>query len=248
MWLILCSASDIPALWAAEALSSHNSRVEVVTQEELGLALRWEHWVTSDDAGFRVELADGREIDSREVDATLNRVTAAATAHLEQAEPVDREYGLQEFSALFLSVLESLPDPVLNRPTAQGLSGAWRHASEWTWLASQAGLRTLPYTMTPDPDGSDLQPMGAGLRPAAPVRTAFVVGGEVVGIEDGGLHEGCLSLARSVGAGLLGVDFLLDEQGSALFVAATPSPNLTLGGDPLIAAIARAFAEGAEPA
>ncbi len=140
MWLVLCATTDLPALWAYQALEeSRLAPLELVTQEMLSLALRWNHWVANDQTGFTLQLADGRELDSRHIRGALNRVSAASSAHLSLAAPGDRDYAVQELTALLMSVLHAIPGRVLNRPSAQGLCGAWRHPSEWVWRAVQAG-------------------------------------------------------------------------------------------------------------
>ena len=72
--------------------------------------------------------------------AILNRLIAPPETLVAQSVPGDREYAHQELTALYLSWLNAIPAPVLNRPTPQGLAGRWRHASEWAVAADEAGL------------------------------------------------------------------------------------------------------------
>src|SRR5947208_1950032 len=146
MWLVLCGAHDLPALWAARGLESRGLHpLEIITPEVLAYNRRFVHRVAMSQRSVNIMLADGRVIDSEAICGTLNRLQLVPSEHLYGANATDRQYAQQELHALFLSWLTGLPGPVLNQPTPQGLSGAWRHLSEWTWIAGQAGLSTLPF-------------------------------------------------------------------------------------------------------
>lgn len=244
MWLVLCPADDLPALWAHARLRERlGPDVELVTQEALAAALSWNHWLSADEVGVGVRLADGRTIDSRRVRGTLNRIVQCNPLHLTLANAGDREYAEQEFNALFLSALSALPDPVFNRPTPQGLAGAFRHPAEWVWRAADAGLPTEPLILSAE----SADPSWGWHRPFTPGRTlerALVIGDRVLGAPAPGLEVGCIALAHAVGTGILGVDFEV-ERGQAWFHGATPLPDLRSGGDDAIAAIAAAFTQGA---
>jgi hypothetical protein len=247
MWLILCSEADEAALWLRSQLKERGmAPLELVAGELLGSALRWEHEVGKDGAWFKVELQDGRQIDSRDVKGAVNRITAAGEAVRNPASAADRQYAMQEFAALLMSALHALPGPVMNRPTASGLSGAWRHPAEWVWMAGQAGLPVLPY-VSESPTAPDA---GWGWRPVvpygAPVDTAFVVEDRVTGDVPERLHNGCAALAQKAGASLLGVDFLKDLQGTLWFAGAGPLPDLRRGGPPLVEAVHEALCAGGQ--
>ena len=147
MWLLLASSHDRAALWAAGRLKGRGiDPLVVLTPELLHYSFSWQHRVRPDGAtSVAFTLADGRRIDGRRIQGVLNRMAVLPPHLLGHFTDVDRAYALQEWTALHISWLSSLPVPVLNLPAVQGLCGAWRHLSEWVWLASQAGLETEPY-------------------------------------------------------------------------------------------------------
>jgi hypothetical protein len=230
MWLVLCDRNDVPALWAARGLAARGLEpLELVTTDALAYALRWEHRVGAAGASIAVELADGRRIDGDGLRGVLNRVVALPEAHLHRAAPADLDYARQELSAFFLSWLAALPCPVVNAPTAQGLSGGWRHRSEWLALAARAGLPIAPFRMN-------------GTTPAAvawaSARTVVVVGGEAVSPEaPAPILAGCARLAGLVETAVLGVDF----DAAWRVEGATPQPDLRLGGDRALELLAAAL-------
>ena len=235
---MLCGAADPVGRWACHGLRRRGLEpVDLVDVELLTRAVRWDHRVGADGASVEVVLADGRTLSSERTRGVLNRIlhvppaaTAAAAAH-------DRDYALQELTAFFLSWLHALPGPVLGRPTPQGLSGAWRHVSEWVWLAAAAGLPAAPYRQGSSwTDGTATEP--ALVPPGTPVRTEVVIGGEpVTGWATGELREGCERLARLAEADVLGVDFAVGPYGIG-FAGASPLPDLRLAGEPALDRIA----------
>ncbi len=239
MILVLCEAFDAAALWAADRLRVRGREVAVVTAPDLDAAVRWEHRVSRRGAAsIEIELADRRRVSSREPAGVLNRFSFVPTARLDRVAGADRDYAVQEMNALFLSWLQALPGPVLNRPTPQGLGGNWRHPSAWALLAGQAGIAAAyRQSCESDPDAAWLVQ-----RPPTAV-TAFVVGNRTVvppSVPDA-VREGCLRLARAAGEGLLGID-LIERHGQHWeFFGASPRPDLVLGGEPVIEALAEAL-------
>jgi hypothetical protein len=204
-----------------------------VTADVLVTALRWEHRLSSAGVTARVTLADGRLIDTDQTRGVLNRLVALPDAHLRLAAPRDREYARQEFLALFLSWLQTLPGPVLNRPTPQGLSGPWLHDGEWACLAAKAGLPTGPFLQSSA--NGEGQP---GEKKPQPIKTVFVVGDRVIGRAiPARIQEGSRQLARAAGVALLGISFGESPADPWVFAAASPLPDLRLGGKELLAAL-----------
>lgn len=236
MILVLCENFDAAALWAAARLQARGRETMVVTAPDLDAAVRWEHRVgRSGAASIEIELADGRRVSSREPAGVLNRLSFVPTARLDRTAGADRDYAVQEMNALFLSWLQALPGPVLNRPTPQGLGGNWRHPSAWALLAGQAGLAAAPYLQSCD---SDPDAVWLAQRPSAAV-TAFAVGGRTVappGVPDS-VREGCLRLARAAGEALIGVDLIEQPGGRWEVLGASPRPDLMLGGEPVVEAL-----------
>jgi hypothetical protein len=240
MWLVLCSAQDWSALWAYDGLKRRGlAPVEVVTPEALAYAPLIEHRISDGRPSTRIRLQDGRIIDSVAVRGALNRLSGIPTEHLRKAQRSDRDYAAQELHSLFLSWLHGLPGQVINRPSPQGLSGAERHLSEWIWLAGQAGLPALPYHQ----DAAGLPPTFAS--PGAARSRWVLLDGVPYGPPHGPglpeeLGEGCANLARLSGTRLLDVEFARSAD-AWLFAGAQPAPDLCLGGEPLLDALAGAL-------
>jgi len=239
MWLMICSENDSSALWAFQGLQARGLRpFHLVTTEMLTRNTKWEHTVGVDGAQINITLADGRVINNRHVRGVVNRMTHVPLEHLAGAS--DYDYALQEYTALFMSWLNALPNPVFNGVDTQGLSGAWRHASEWVWLAAQAGLPTPDYLQT----SHDQIDESVELRRLVPETTktmmAITVRDRVFGPTlPTTFRKGCAELARISKTPLLGVEFGVKPGANSLvFAGATPMPDLRLGGEPLLDALA----------
>lgn len=236
MIYVLCDLVDRPALWAADRLRRRGRRVEVVTAQVLECALRWRHALSpAGEATVTIDLADGRTISSAAPAGVLNRLSHGPRARVDRVGGEDRDYAAQEMNALFLSVLEAMPGPMVNAPTAQGLCGRWRHPSAWAVLAAQAGLPTAPYRQSDrtDPDQAWMAP-----RPPGAV-TVFAVAGRAVAPPSVpyAIQQGCLRLAQRTGEALLGVDLGPGPDGGWRMAGASPAPDLMQGGEPLIDAL-----------
>lgn len=237
MPLILCEGTDAPAHWLAEEWRGLGTAAEVVTVDALGDARRWEHRVDRAGATVRVELADGRVIDSAAAEPIVNRLSFVPLASLRAASGADYGYAAQEVFAFYLSWLSAWPAPVLNRPTPQGLGGQYRHGSIWALLGAQAGLATAGWSQSSD------QPVEASwaMRHFADC-TVFVVSGRVLlpAAMPGTLEAPCRRLGELAETGLLGMDFRRDAEGWTM-VGASPMPHLIQGGPALAEAILAAL-------
>jgi hypothetical protein len=211
-----------------------------VFAEELAWARGWAHAVGNDGASIALTLPDGRAIDGARVRGVLNRIALAPSDQLVLSRPGEREYALHELSAFFLSWLHSLPGPVLNRPTPQGLCGRWRPPAELAWLAGRAGFRVADYVRVSSADDGD----GAVVAAAAPTsgleRIVVLRGRPFGGKGTPGLNRSCRTLAELAQTELLGVDLAVDAD-EPVFAGATPLPDLTAGGDALLDALAEAL-------
>ncbi len=243
MWLFLCARQDLPALWAYRGLQERLESLELVTAEALAFALRWEHRVSDGAVVSELRLADGRTVRSGQVRGTLNRLAALPVDHLARAGPGDREYALQELTALVTSWLHSLPGPMLNRPVGHSLGGPWLHLVEWAALAARAGLSVPPLTQTSrDPpaerDRIELSASGSGHA-----ETVFVVDDKVVGptLPDD-VADACRRLAELAGATFLGIRLAYAPDGERPFLGASAQPDLSPGGAALLHRLAEALA------
>ena len=139
-------------------------------------------------------------------------------------------------SASSMSWLASLPVPVLNLPVIEGLCGAWRHQSEWVWLAGQAGLDAGDYVQQVASDA----PPSRKAEPAVPhLRTVIAIDGRGIGEQvTDDVADACGRLGALAGTRILGVH--LHPQ-SGTFISASPLPDLRAGGERVIDALASAL-------
>lgn len=240
MWLMICSAQDTPALWAYQGLRARGlNPIELVTAEVLATKAKWEHTVGIDGANFNITLPDGRIINNRYVKGAVNRLTHVPLDHLAGAP--DFDYATQEYTALFMSWLQSLPSPLFNAPQSQGLSGAWRHVSEWVWLAAQAGLPTPPYRQSSHDEIDETAQMRRIVPESTPTAMAITLGDRVFGPTlPPRISAACKELARIAETPLLGIELTVGPPHAQwTFAGATPLPDLRLGGEALLDELAR---------
>jgi hypothetical protein len=237
VWLLLCNSTDRSALWAAGRLRARGLEpLTVLTPELLHYSFHWEHRLRRDGvSSVAFTLADGRRIDDTSIDGVVNRIPLVPSHVLQHLVEADRAYAQQEWTALHMSWLASLRVPVLNLPVVEGLCGAWRHRSEWAWLAGQAGFDVDDYLQQAPPAATPPETGGEAL----PVRTIIAVDGQGIGgYLDEGVADACGRLGVLAKTRILGVD--LDAQTSA-FVSASPLPDLRTGGESFIDALASAL-------
>lgn len=237
---MICSAQDMPALWAHQGLRARGlNPFELVTAEMLTTNATWEHTVGVNGADFNVTLADGRIIDNRYVSGVVNRLTHVPLQHLNGAP--DFEYATQEYTAMFMSWLQALPSPIFNAPHGHGLSGAWRHVSEWVWLAAQAGLPAPPYRQTSHDEIDEATQLRRIVPDGTPTTMAITLGDQVFGPAlPPRISAACRELARISQTPLLGIELTIGPpHGLWTFAGATPMPDLRLGGEPLLNELAR---------
>jgi hypothetical protein len=246
MWLVLCDASDASAILAFQALRARGiAPLETITADALSLAEEWEHRVEGDAASVRFRLQDGRAFEGGALRGVLNRLYTAPTWHWRAAAKVDQEYVQQELIAFFLSWLNALPCPVINRPTPQGLCGRWRSEAEWVCLAQRAGLPVAPYRQSSYDRIDEMRGEKRLIAQGTATRTVIVVEGIVTGASvpvPDDVKQACLHFAKGSETGLIGLDFIDGAAGPWTFAGANPMPDLRWGGPALIDALATALA------
>jgi hypothetical protein len=244
MWLIFCGSSDPSGRWVYEGLKGFGvGPLELVYGEWLAIGSQWEHRVDNGGTHLKIALRDGRVLCSSRIRGAINRLLAPSPGIAQLAVDSDKEYAQAELHAFYLSWLHGLPGVVINRPTAMGLCGSWYHSSEWSYRASRAGLPVSVYRQSSQ-DAADLGYLSRAPEGAA-TQNLIAFRGEVFG---GRLPEpmvrACAKLAQEADAEMLGIELYAAENGEWTFANATPCPDLSVGGMPLLERLAQALTQG----
>lgn len=229
MIVVLAESGDPAARWVEAGLEGLGLDPKLVDIRALATA----EWIYTQDTSARGEFAlrvGDLAITDEDVDAVYNRATFVAGDWFVGGDGPDREYAAQEFHATLLAWLASLAAPVVNPPTPMGLAGSWRHPAQWMVLGAEAGLPTPPYVETTD--GPEPTPW-IGF-PSAHGDSVLVIGDVVLsnGVPDE-LADGSRRLAELTGCPVLGVTFV-----GGRLEGATPMPDLSVGGERAIEALA----------
>ena len=251
--VILHEDADQPALWLAERLAAAGRAVERFTGSDLARARQWYHRLgRAAQTGHpvsgavsrsvsRIVFADGRTLGDVGASGVINRLHYLPQAMLARLGGEDGDYARQEFHALLLSLLTALPGPMFNRPTPQGLAGSWRHPSHWVAMAQAAGLPVVDWRQRASDDplaAWQAQPQpGERLTFALQSRLVDPLGLDASMALDTAMAQACLALGRASGCGLLGIRLAPDAAGIWRFVGAEVTPDYSLGGDALVAAL-----------
>jgi hypothetical protein len=204
----------------------------------LAYSLRVVQRIGTAETSIELTLSDGSIISGENTRGVLNRLQTIPSAHL-KASPADREYATQELFAFMLGWMHSLPGPAINPPAPQGLSGRWRHISEWILLARAAGLSTPIFRMSSSNEVNPAHIRGSIVPIGTTVHTVIVLADHVFGaVVPPEVSEGCRHLAKSARTPLLGVEFMLGSENDWTFTGATPLPNLIAGGEKLLDVLA----------
>lgn len=237
MWLVLCDDLDASARWVYDGLRQRSVPAEFVPASILSRSVRWVHRIGSEGACVEVVLPDGRCITSAAVHGTLNRMVGLWPAPTYAASP-DSEYALQELLAMYVSLLQCLPPPMLNRPTPQGLSGRLRYTPDWLVLAARAGFATASYAVASrDADLRHGEPHRSQVTvPAAAERHSVVVAAGRVFGDPLSARAGTAAcrLARLAEVDLLGLRLATVRNDDTWFEAADLYPDLRTAGSGLL--------------
>lgn len=232
MWLVIAEPGDKAGLWAYAGLGRLGlAPLEIVTMDELVMAPRWIHQLDDEHSHTRIELHDGRVIDSAELRGVLNRA-------VEPGSPTDgpaADFAQMEMRALLVSWLSSLACPVIDPPASNSLAGT--ACDPWSWQRL-AHLHGVP---------AEGGPVGRVEPRDGEVVTALVVGDRCFGAPLGPeLEPAVVALAAVAHAPILQLWFRRHADGLRL-ITATTRAELRLGGEPGLAAI-RELLEGGWPA
>jgi hypothetical protein len=235
MWAVLCWRHDQSALWAFDRLRRRGRLrpLELFLLDDLSSPrARWEQRLSGGSTTFRVELPNGRSLDSRIVRGVLNRAVSAPTAAPIVGHPEDRAYATAESAAFAASWLRSLGPRVVNPPRPNGLVGPFLHTLQWRALARRAGLDVVPFLAD-----SSAPAVDDGLARSV---TALAVGGRLLAdAAPAGVRAGVATLSGLVDLPLMSVRFSgeSDPAGPWRLVDAWPYPDLFLGGEAGIEAL-----------
>ena len=231
MFFVFAGSGDAAALWATQGLRARGlDPVEFITPAMLAASPRWEHRVGESGAATSIDFHRDRRLASGRVSGIINRIGFLPLELFQNGKPDDRQYAQQELTALLMSCFHGLDCPVMNRPVAQGMAGAWRHPAEWAILASRAGLCAWPYRMR-----TGVPMTGWSLAPLdLPRKMIFVIGNRVSGEAPQHILDASQRLAALSRTAMLGVEFVAGPQNEWTFAGACPQPDLRTGGDSLL--------------
>ncbi|MGB6945355.1 MAG: hypothetical protein WBE37_23350 [Bryobacteraceae bacterium] len=244
MWLVFCSSSDPSGLWIYQGLKQLGvAPLELVLAEWLAYGAQWEHRLDATGTHLKIGLPDGRALCSSRIRGAINRLLAPSPAQTQRAAESDKDYAQAELQAFYLSWLNGLPGVVINRPSTVGLCGSWFHPSEWAYRASRVGLPVPTYRQSSH-DAPELGYKSLAV-PGAETLNVIAFRGDVFGgtLPESIVH-GCARLAEYVQAEMLGIEFYAAENGRWTFASATPCPELSAGGMPLLQSLAQSLTEG----
>jgi hypothetical protein len=254
-FLILAHAGDPTAIRVVDDLRCRHppEEVRLVSLEEIVLAPRWFHKLENGITETTLGLRDGTRIHSNDVGVVFNRLQYVCMPHFVGALVADREYAVMEMFALVLSWLAASRPRVVGVPSPEGLGGPAHRTLTWFYLASKAGLPTVPlkmtsssrrysapglvsYFMDPMSGGIVAQPYPAGNVPAWGMgavnedrRSLLVIGDQVCGDAPADLKQPCIRLARLSGMQLLAIHFAssVEDHKRYVFTGVDPWPVIT---------------------
>jgi hypothetical protein len=223
----------------ARAFATRYARHGLLMLVPADLSRRGWRW-RSTDPRSSVALIKAQRLLPDDIDGVITRLPWVLPCDLPDIQAGDREYVAAEISAFLLTWLASLRCPLLNRPSAQCLSGPGWHPQMWLGKAQELGIPTRAFHQHASLTG---QPAVAEPEPRDAV-TLTVVGAAVVGKADAVLQRNARRLAAAARVQLLCVRF--DSRApDALLLGASLWPDLS---DPKIGeAVWSSFAAAAMP-
>lgn len=239
MWLILANALDPAGPWLAAGLSARLfTPVIRITELDLGHAQIWEHFVDRDRSWFRLQLADGRWIDSHQITGVINRLHQSPFARMAAQHGPEHSYAVHEIAALLIGCLARANCLILNSPSGHGLHGDCRQPSEWLALATAAGL-TVQSPLYRSPDGAS----ATDSDNTAPDQRLLIIAENVIhlGPADAvppSIRCAAIQLAATAQTPLLELHFMQDEFAHWIFHRAQACADLLTAGDAALDAIA----------
>jgi hypothetical protein len=231
--VILANCGNRSAQLLAERWSHLGARL--LTPSDLSLE-GWRVAYGTDDRRldrWSTAVVGGEVVPTDQITGVLTRLPVVFEHELMTVVPEDRAYVAAEMTAFLLAWLTQLPCPVLNRPTATGLSGPnWRR-ERWVAVAAQLAIpcRSVRRQTHAPGDGrrsgmGEWDPHLWGEVEAPPnAATVTVVGNRVIGNVHPSLRRSARRLAERAGAQLLAVRFEGAAEGARL-IGVDPLPDL----------------------
>ncbi len=227
MILFLCHPGDAVAVWVADGLAARlDVPVEVITLDAVLTAPHVSLAFGSTERRSRIELADGRIIDSGTVTSVVNRLAGLPDRAAANISHDDRAYVHEELYAFVLAWLASFDGATVNPPHARALSGLWPDPLALRHLAARAGLPT---------DAAILGNMKRLAPATAPAATLVVCNGQVFGPSiDDEIAAAAARVTAELGLQVLTVVFEHSSSGALRFSHADPRGDWRIGGPPML--------------
>jgi len=167
-------------------------------------------------------MIDGERVFPNEIDGVITRLPWVLPCDLPDIRPFEQEYVAAEINAFLLAWLVSLNCPLLNRPSAQCLSGRGWRSEMWVSKACTLGI---PARAVHQSISLPVRSAVAEIEPQDAV-TVTVVGDGVVGTANAVLKRHASRLAAAANVQLLSVRFDRAAR-HALLLGASLWPDLS---------------------
>lgn len=221
MLLVVASILDLQASAAVERWKQRGVDAAILTCHDLAQP----GWVWSLD-GTSELVVGGRRIGAGEIAGVITRIACVTGYELPFVAAADREYASSEMNAFLLALLTTLPCPVVNRPTDDGLCGPILAQEQWVQLAARARVAVRPAVRREYAGGAVVDPPYGGDR-----RVIHVVGDRAFDAPSERHERAAVAVAKAAGVELLRTWFDADAA-APTFVDADPWVDLS---DPAVA-------------
>jgi hypothetical protein len=215
MIIIVASRYDAPARRLKDRWAGAGA--ELLTCEDLSLS-GWRSRVN--DPTHSTAVISGSKVKQSDIRGVFTRMHWVWEGELVDIAAADRAYVAAEMAAFLVYWLSGLACPMLNRPTANSLSGPGWGREQWNFAASKAGMRVRPIRRFASLASSSPEPEGQG----TPV-LAIVAGGASIGEVHPELAQQARRLADIGRVDFLGVRFS-SANADASFVGVDLFPDM----------------------
>jgi hypothetical protein len=198
---------------------SQSDRYNVKTLTAKDLSSSGWYYDDSDEKNSRCVIGSEILVEN-DIDGVITRLPTITEDQLPHIIADDRAYLASEMTAFLLAWLSSLSCPMLNRPTANCLSGPYRRPEQWAHCASKMGLPVVEHVQSVNHGARNISSPSEG--PA----TVVVIGDRYVGDVHPRLASCAGKIARASGVDFLAVDFTHQGQ-DARFIGAGLWPPVT---------------------